>query len=307
MTDRPEVAAGVADADLDGTTALVTGSTSGIGREAALALGRLGAEVFVHGRDRAAGEEVVAELDRLGTDAQFLRADFADVADVRDLADEVADAVDELDVLANNAGGYFREGRLTDMGVEYTFHVNHLAPYLLTADLLSTLADDARVVTTASAAHRGSQIDLDAVTSVADYSSFGAYQRSKLANVQFAAELARRFDAAGSDRTANSFHPGAIPGSGFFRSLPGPLSTLARGLGKLPFVTTPADGAATLVYLAVSERVADTSGRYFADCAPKTPSDAARDSEAQRRLWERSTELLEIDEPLADAVAETAD
>ncbi|MEZ3116139.1 SDR family NAD(P)-dependent oxidoreductase [Halobaculum sp. MBLA0147] len=307
MTQRPEAAAGVADADLDGTTALVTGSTSGIGREAALALGRLGAEVLVHGRDEAAGEAVVTELEGLGADARFLPADFADVGAVRTLADVVSSHVDELDVLANNAGGYFREGRLTDLGVEYTFHVNHLAGYQLTADLLPVLADDARVVTTSSAAHRGDQIDLDAVESVDDYSSFGAYQRSKLANVQFTAELGRRFEAASGTRTANCLHPGAIPGSGFFRSLPGPLPRLVKSLGRLPFVTSPADGAATLVYLAVADRVADTTGRYFADCAPETPADVARDPEAQRRLWERSADLLGIDEPLAQAVATDAD
>jgi hypothetical protein len=302
MTNQPEATAGVADADLDGTTALVTGSTSGIGREAALALGRLGATVFVHGRDRTAGEQVVAELEQLGTDAEFFAADFADTDAVRDLAHAVADHTESLDVLANNAGGYFSDGRLTDLGVEYTFHVNHLAPFLLTAELLPTLAPNARVVTTSSGAHRGSQIDLDGVTSVTDYSSFGAYQRSKLANIQFTAELARRFDATDGDRTANCFHPGAIPGSGFFRFLPGPLSIAAQGLGKLPFVPTPADGAATLVYLAVSDAVADTSGRYFADCAPKTPDDPARDPDAQRRLWERSAELLGVEEPLAEAV-----
>lgn len=306
MTDRPEAAAGVTDADMTGQTVLVTGSTSGIGREAALSFGRLGAEVLVHGRDETAGEAVVDEIERLGAEARFLPADFADVEAVRTLADVVETHVDELDVLANNAGGYFREGRLTDLGVEYTFHVNHLAPYLLTADLLPVLADDARVVTTSSAAHRGVELDPETVESVDGYRGMRAYQRSKLANVQFTAELARRFDAGDGDRTANCLHPGAIPGSGFFRSLPGPLPRLVQSLDVLPFVPSPADGAATLVYLAVSDRVADTSGRYFADCAPETPSDPARDTEAQRRLWEHSARLLRIDEPLADAVADPA-
>jgi len=305
MTDRPEAAAGVTDVDMTGQTVLVTGSTSGIGREAAVSFGRLGAEVLVHGRDETAGEAVVEEIERGGGEARFLPADFADVEAVRTLADVVRGHVDELDVLANNAGGYFRDARLTNLGVEYTFHVNHLAPYQLTADLLPVLADDARVVTTSSAAHRGVELDLDGVDSVDDYSGMTAYQRSKLANVQFTAELARRFDAADGARTANCFHPGAIPGSGFARSLPGPLPRLIQSLDVLPFVPSPADGAATLVYLAVSDRVGETTGRYFTDFAPETPTAAARDREAQRRLWRKSADLLGIDEPLADDTTAT--
>jgi NAD(P)-dependent dehydrogenase (short-subunit alcohol dehydrogenase family) len=205
---------------------------------------------------------------------------------------------DELDLLVNNAGGFFREARLTDRGVEYTFHVNHLAPYLLTAELLDHLAPEARVVTTASDAHRGVTLDLDSVTSVEGYSGWTAYQRSKLANVQFAFELAKRLSARDSEVTSNALHPGAIPGSGFTRFLPTPLSQGAKLLNVVPGVTSVKDGAAALVYLAVSERVESVSGRYFSKQRPATPSQAARYPEAQRRLWKRSAELLEIDEPL---------
>jgi NAD(P)-dependent dehydrogenase (short-subunit alcohol dehydrogenase family) len=297
MTD-PEQHAGVADVDCSGLTALVTGSTSGIGRETALALGRLGADVVVHGRDTTAGRAVVEELAAAGATATFESADFADVSAVKSLAAAVDEWVDELDILVNNAGGLFREGRLTDIGVEYTFHVNHLAPYLLTAELLPTLADDARIVTTSSAAHRGVSLDLDAVESVADYSSFRAYQRSKLANIQFSSALARRLEQAGRPITANAFHPGAIPGSGFTRFLPGPLSELAGLAGRLPFVPTPADGATTAVYLAASPRVESVSGRYFADCEPTEPAATARDRAATRRLFDRSAALLDIPTPL---------
>jgi len=295
---RPEQQAGVADVDCSGLTALVTGSTSGIGRETALTLGRLGADVIVHGRDRAAGRAVVDELAAVGSNATFEPADFADVSAVESLAAAVDDQVDDLDILINNAGGLFRKGRLTDIGVEYTFHVNHIAPYLLIAELLPTLADDARVITTASAAHRGASLDLDAVESVADYSSFSAYQRSKLANIQFTFELARRLERTDRAITANAFHPGAIPGSGFTRFLPGPVSELVGLAGRLPFVPTPADGAATAVYLAVSSRVDSVSGRYFADCEPTQPTAAARDRTAASRLFGRSAELLDIPVPL---------
>ncbi|MFD1642577.1 SDR family NAD(P)-dependent oxidoreductase [Halohasta litorea] len=300
MGDRPEHIAGVEHVDLAGKHALVTGSTSGIGRETALALGRLGADVMVHGRDAAAGAAVVDELTAMGREATFQQADYASVDDVRGLAAAVQEWTDDLDVLCNNAGGLFRDGRLTDLGVEYTFHVNHLAPYLLTAELLETLADDARIVTTSSGAHRGVELDFEAIESVDSYSGFRAYQRSKLANVLFSTALAHRLDRTDRSISSNAFHPGAIPGSGFSRFLPGPLPRLFATLDRLPMTTTVAEGAATAVSLAASPRVDDVSGRYFADCEPKEPSAAARDRATQRRLWEQSADLLEIDEPLAD-------
>jgi hypothetical protein len=301
MAHPPERRAGVADADLGGTTALVTGSTSGIGREAALSLGRLGADVVVHGRDAAAGRGVVTELESVGSDARFVEADFADVDAVRSLAEVVRRETGALDLLVNNAGGLFRTGRLTGLGVEYTFHVNHLAPYLLTVELLDHLAPDARVVTTASDAHRGGTLDLDGITTVESYSGWAAYQRSKLANVQFAFELAGRLSADGRDVTSNALHPGAIPGSGFARFLPTPIPQVMSAVDGLPGVTSVADGAAALVYLAVSDRLDGVSGRYFSKQSRATPSQAARDVDAQRRLWERSAALLGIEEPLPRA------
>jgi hypothetical protein len=301
MDHPPERRADVADADLTGTTALVTGSTSGIGRAAARSLARLGADVVVHGRDAEAGDALADDLSSLGSDARFVEADFADVDAVRGLAETVRRETDRLDLLVNNAGGLFREGRLTDVGVEYTFHVNHLAPYLLTAELLDHLAPGARVVTTASEAHRGVTLDLDGVTAVDRYSGWRAYQRSKLANVQFAFELARRLATSDREVTSNALHPGAIPGSGFSRFLPTPIPQTMSLLDGLPGVTSVKDGAAAIVYLAVSDRLAGVSGRYFSKQRETTPSRAARDGDARRRLWTRSAELLEIDEPLSPA------
>jgi NAD(P)-dependent dehydrogenase (short-subunit alcohol dehydrogenase family) len=307
MPEPPELQAGVADVDLSGTSALVTGSTSGIGRVAARSLARLGADVIVHGRDEAAGRTLATQLREVGSDARFVRADFSDVDAVRDLAAAATETFDSLDILCNNAGGYFREGRLTDLGVEYTFHVNHLAPYLLTADLLDHMAPGGRIITTASEAHRGATLDPDAVTSVEDYSPFGAYGRSKLANVQFAMELDRRLERADRDLVSNALHPGGIPGSGFTRFLPGPLSKLANPLGRLPFVTSVEEGGAALVRLAASRDLAGVSGRYFTKQEPGTPTGAARDPDAQRSLWERSAELLETETPLTDAAPANAD
>ena len=299
MANLPEERAGVADVDLSGSTALVTGSTSGIGRVAARSLARLGADVIVHGRDASAGTALAEELRKMGSDARFVRADFSDAEAVRALADSTRAAFDSLDILCNNAGGYFGSGRLTGLGVEYTFHVNHLSPYLLSAELLDHMAPGGRIVTTASEAHRGATLDLDAVTSVDDYSSFGAYGRSKLANVQFAMELARRLDRTDREVVSNALHPGAIPGSGFTRFLPGPLSGLARRLDGLPFVTSVDEGGAALVRLAAAPELGDVSGRYFTKQDPGTPTEDARDPEAQRTLWKRSAEFLDIPVPLA--------
>ena len=306
MTASPETLAHVADADCSGQTVLVTGSTNGIGRAAALALGRLGADVFVHGRDPAAGAAVVDELTRLGVRATFEAADFADPDAVDALAASVRSWCDGLDLLLNNAGGLFRESRLVGPDVEVTFQVNHLAPYLLTARLLGHLREGARVVTTASDAHRGSTLALDRVQGGDRLAGMRAYGHSKLANVLFAAELARRLDAAGRAITSNSVHPGFVPGSRFGRFLPGPLSTLFRGLGVIPGTASVADGAAELLHVAVSGEGGDVSGRYFSGQQPVRPSDAARDRDAAARLWTFSAEVLGIDEPLADAPAPTA-
>jgi hypothetical protein len=299
MSAPPEVLAGVAHQDCTGRTALVTGSTNGIGRAAALALGRLGADVVVHGRDATAGREVVQALDDVGARATFVAADFTDPDAVRNLAAATRDWADGgLDLLLNNAGGLFGEGELVNGGIEKTFHVNHLAPYLLTAGLLDHLRPGGRVVTTASAAHRGATLDLDRVRDTSDYSGMGAYGHSKLANILFATELARRLDASGRDVTSNSIHPGFVPGSRFGRFLPGPLSGLFRLIDWLPGPASVADGAAELLHVAVSDATQDATGRYFADQQPTTPTAAARDEAAAARLWRRSAELLGIDEPL---------
>jgi len=301
MSESPESLAGIADLDCTGKQVLVTGSTSGIGRAAALAFGRLGADVIVHGRDATAGATVVEELEALGADGTFVAADFGDVEDVRALAETVRAETDGLDVLVNNAGGLFRDGRRTDLGVEYTFHVNHLVPYLLTTELLDHLRPGASVVTTASAAHEGASLDLERVEGVETGSAGWAYGHSKLANVLFANELARRLGTAGRDVTSNSLHPGAIPGSGFSRFLPGPLPRLVTLFDALPGITSVEDGAAAILFVALSPRTADVSGRYFSGQDSTLPSAAARDADAAERLWAYSANVLDVDEPLAAA------
>ncbi|NHN42683.1 SDR family NAD(P)-dependent oxidoreductase [Halorubellus sp. JP-L1] len=300
---RPEAVAGVGDADLDGTTAFVTGATHGVGRETALALGRLGARVLVHGRDRTAGRALANELRELDAEPVFVRADFADPDAPGELADAVAERVDELDVLVNNAGAHFDGPSLVD-GVERTFRVNHLAPFELTRELLPDLSSGGRVVTVASAIHEratAADLEIDAVTDVDDYDGFRAYARSKLANVLFSRELAARHP----DKLVNCLHPGFVPGSELWREASLPVSVLMRGLSVLPafvlerIVDTPRTAAATSVYLAAADDY-DVTGEYFSNCSPKMPSEAARDDALAAELWAR-TESLVADPPTVPA------
>ncbi|PQJ34720.1 daunorubicin C-13 ketoreductase [Salinibacter sp. 10B] len=301
MSQSPEARANLEETDLSDQTALVTGSTNGIGRAVALALGRLGADVLVHGRESSAGESLVEELTDLSVRATFVQADFADPDSVLSLAETAQDWCDGLDLLFNNAGALFQAGDRTPTGIERTFQVNHLAPYLLTAQLLDHLRDGARIVTTASDAHRGAVLNLERVRGSEPFSGMEAYSHSKLANILFASELARRLDATGRAVQSHSVHPGFVPGSQFGRFLPGPLSGLFRMLGVVPGTASVADGAAELLHAALSPDAAETSGRYFTGRAPVEPSSAARDADAAARLWTRSAEMLDMAEPLADA------
>lgn len=301
IEEDPEMKAGVTDVDLSDTQVLVTGSTNGLGRQAALALGRLGADVIVHGRDEQAGQSAVEALEAVGSDAQFMAADFASTEAVDELAAEVESAVDELDVLCNNAGGLFEDTATTDLGVERTFHINHLSPFQLTTRLLEAdaLAPDARIVTTASIGHRLTSMNLDRLIDMTNFSPWAAYCRSKLANLRFSNELARRLEARGSDVTSNALHPGIIPSTEFsWGPIPG-VEQFGSLLEEFPLADSPEDGAATIVYLAASDEVAGVSGKYFARCRERKPAPNARDEEEMRALWERSASLLGIDEPLA--------
>jgi len=304
--------------------ALVTGSTSGIGAETARNLAATGATVVVHGRDRAAGEELVAELP--GDGHAFYVADYTDFDDVRGLADAVLADFDRLDCLVNNAGTWQGDRKTVavpgiDDGIEATFAVNHLATFLLTNRLADRLvatgerraeerggvgdrgeaadagADPARVVTVSSDLHRRAELDLDAVRGPGRMSGVGAYGHSKLANVLFTFELARRLPES---VTANCCHPGVSPSTGLSRN-----GSLVAGLGWKLFgavgrltgtVDTAAESAETQTYLASSPAVTGTTGEYFDDCEAVRPAEASADRDAQRELWRASVEWLALDE-----------
>lgn len=289
---RPEEIADVPDTDLSGERVLVTGSTHGIGRETALALGRLGADVTVHGRDAESGERVVREIESTGTRARFLAADYEDPGQVMDLADSVKENPGGLDVLVNNAGALYREPRLAWGGVEATFAVNHLAPFLLTEELLPLLEESGgRIVTVSSDMHRRATLDLESAASLEDYSGTAAYSMSKLANVMHTYHLARRLD----DATANALHPGMVPGTALYRGMPLPVRAVLKlgDIVSLGPIRSVAEGAATAVYLAASPGVAETTAGYFEDCQETVSSEESYDRDGQEELWRWSRKRVE--------------
>jgi NAD(P)-dependent dehydrogenase (short-subunit alcohol dehydrogenase family) len=281
--------------DCSDRTVLLTGGTRGIGRAAAGKLGELGATLLLVGRDAERGETTTERLRRKGVDAEFLRYDLAEQAAVRDLAAAVRERVDALDALVNNAGLARNSWERTADGIPVTVAVNHLAPYLLTHELLPLLLDGApsRVVVTASEVHEGASLDPDDLDLRGDYEGFDAYARTKLMNVLFVYELADRLRGTGV--TSTTFHPGFIPSSSLYRDSAFYVRAAMRLLSILPVGQTVEDGAEALAYLTCSEEVADVTGQYFDGTTPAEPSPDARDERLRRALWDASADLVGVD------------
>ncbi len=280
--------------DMHGKVCLVTGAASGIGRAAALGLAERGATVVTICRSEARGAPVLEAIGRRGGSgrAALLAADLSSQRQVRAVAAAFRRRFDRLDVLVNNAGVAGAKPRqVTEDGLERTFAVNHLAPFLLTAllrDMLEASAP-ARVVTVSSAAHRYAALDFDDLQGVRRYSPFGAYCRSKLANVLFTRELARRLEGTGV--TATCMHPGVVA-TALFRDAP----RWVRAFFASPLVLTPERGADTVLHLASAPEVAGMSGHYFVRRKSVRPSRASRDDDAARRLWAASEALTAASE-----------
>jgi retinol dehydrogenase 14 len=275
---------------MTGKTVLITGGTGGIGKAAAIGLASMGARVGITGRDRARAEAAAADIAReSGNPAvDVFVADMSSQAEVRRLADEVLAAYPRLDVLLNNVGGFWNHRRVTADGLEHTFALNHLAPFLLTSLLLDRLiaSAPARVVTVSSNAQAMGKIDFDDLMGAQKYSGSRAYNQSKLANVMFTYELARRLEGTGV--TATALHPG-LTSTAFSAEDPA-LGLLVKILR--PFMKSPARGAETPIHLASSAEVEGVSGEYFADRKAKRSHESSYDTAAAARLWQVSAGLV---------------
>jgi NAD(P)-dependent dehydrogenase (short-subunit alcohol dehydrogenase family) len=278
---------------LAGKTCVVTGATSGIGEETALALAREGARVVIVARSPERGAKA---LERIRAESgnrsiELAQADLASLAEIRRLAQELLAACPKIHVLVNNAGVVNLERRVTVDGFEETFAVNHLAYYALTNLLLGRLRESApaRIVNVASDAHKFGPLDPDDLHSEKSYRAMRVYGRSKTANILFTVELARRLEGTGV--TVNAVHPGPVA------------SRLGKNNGLLgrtvtsllaPFFLSPERGARTSVHVATAPELAGVSGRYFAKCREARSTAAARDPALARRLWDESARLTGI-------------
>jgi len=273
------------------TLVILTGATRGIGQAAAVELARQGAEVAVVGRDpervKAVAREALAAGQ--GPSVHEYVADLSLMAEVRTLAEEIRSRHQSIDVLANNAGALFASRRTTAEGLEQTFALNHLGPFLLTNLLRDRLAGG-RVVTTASDAHTRGQLALEDLQSESSYSAMRVYGTSKLCNILFTRELARR----APELHANCFHPGVVR-TGFGKNENGVWKILTT-LGS-PFFRSPQRGASSLVWLALSDQAAELNGEYVVDEKVRSPSAQAQDPILAEALWERSAELAGLAAP----------
>jgi len=268
------------------TLVLLTGATRGIGQAAAIEFARQGVEVALVGREAERVKAVAQEARAAGGSAPVHEhvADLASMAEVRALADQVGARHQRIDVLANNAGALFGSRRETSEGFEQTFALNHLAPFLLT-NLLRGALDGGRVVTTASDAHKGGRLDLEDLQSEESYAAMRVYGTSKLCNILFTRELAKR----APELHANCFHPGVVR-TGFGKNENGIWKALTT-LGG-PFFRSPRRGAKSLVWLASSEKAAALTGEYVLDEKVVAPSAQAQDDVLAEGLWERSAQLV---------------
>jgi NAD(P)-dependent dehydrogenase (short-subunit alcohol dehydrogenase family) len=280
--------------DMTGKVVAITGANAGIGKETAAALARMGATVVMTSRDAARGEAALAEVrERSGSDTvELVALDLADLSSVRACAAQLLARHDRLDVLVLNAGLMLRRRTETTDGFETTFGVNHLGHFELTRLVLDRVqaSAPARIVVVASHAHKTARrgLDFDDLQSTRRYRSFRAYSHSKLANVYFTRELARRLSGTGV--TVNAVHPGYVA-SRFGRDGDMPFESIAK-VGSRLLAISPEEGARTSVYLASSPEVDGITGEYFVKCRPAPVSKAAQDDIAARRLWDTSESLL---------------
>jgi NAD(P)-dependent dehydrogenase (short-subunit alcohol dehydrogenase family) len=278
---------------MQGKTVVITGATSGIGRVAAGALAAQGARIVLIARDRARGEETLAALRAAGPEAAHVvhHANLSRLTEMKRVAEAIAASEPRVDVLINNAGAMFTARQVTGEAFEMTFATNHLSYFVVTNLLLPVLKSTpgARIVSTASDAHKGAQLDFTDLQMSRGYTAFSMYGRSKLMNILFTRELSRRL--AGTGVTVNCLHPGFVKTR--FGDESGGWTSLAVKIAKR-FALSPQDGAKTLIYLASSTEVEGVTGEYFYQCKATTPSPEAQNDGDARRLWDATVQLTGV-------------
>jgi NAD(P)-dependent dehydrogenase (short-subunit alcohol dehydrogenase family) len=276
-------------------TVVVTGGTSGIGEVAAVNLAGQGARIVLVARDQARADATLAKLKAANPSAPHAvhLADLSVIADMKRVAAAIATAEPKIDVLINNAGAVFLSRKVSADGLEMTFAVNHMAYFVVTNILLPNLkaTPGARIVSTASDAHKSGKLDFDDLQSAKSYSSFRVYGTSKLCNILFTRELARRLE--GSGVTANCLHPGFV-GTRFGQNNAN--NIFMKGLARviMSFGLSPEDGAKTIIHLASSPDVATISGEYFYKCKVEVATNQAMDDDSARRLWDVSAQIAGV-------------
>jgi NAD(P)-dependent dehydrogenase (short-subunit alcohol dehydrogenase family) len=272
-----------------GKTCMITGATSGIGRASAIELGRMGARLVLVCRNRERGDELVREIARAGNpDVELMVADLQSQAQIRKLAADFLATRKPLHVLLNNAGLFNLKRALTSDGLEEVFAVNHLAYFMLTILLLDRIKESApaRIINIASDLHQRATLKFDDLGGERSYGGMSSYGQSKLANVVFTYELARRL--AGTGVTANCVHPGGVATN--LAKNNGMLATVAwKVIGA--FMKSPENGARTQIYLASSPEVEGVTGKYFIDSKEARSSAESHDATVARRLWEVSAQM----------------
>jgi NAD(P)-dependent dehydrogenase (short-subunit alcohol dehydrogenase family) len=271
---------------------MITGANAGIGKVAALELAKQGHHIVMVCRSRERGAVAQAEIKAVSGSERvdLLIADLSVQADIHQLAAEFKQTYDRLDVLVNNAGAIFDKRQETADGLELTFALNHMGYFLLTHLLLDLLKESApaRIVNVSSGAHHRGSITFDDLQREKSYSAFPVYSQSKLANVLFTYELARRLE--GSGVTVNALHPGFV-NSNFGSSMSGIAASLFGLIARL-FAISPEKGAETIIYLASSAEVAGVTGKYFVNKKATRSSGESYDEAVAKRLWEVSEQLI---------------
>ena len=276
-----------------GLTCLITGATDGIGKEAAIELAKKGCNLILIGRNKEKGDKVVEQIRKIAdsyVDIDYFTADLMLMKEVSRVADEVSRKYPKIDILLNNVGAYFAFRGVTEEGFERTFALNHLGYFLMTKKLLPLIekSNYKRIVNVSSSAHYGIDFEFDNLNGEKKYSGFDIYKKSKLANVMFTYELAKRVKDKGI--TANCLHPGFVS-TNFGKNN----NFLWRNVIRVAMWLTAInvkDGAKTSIHLACSDEVKDITGRFFANCQVKKGSSKAKNDEHNRKLWDISEDYV---------------